>query len=259
VDLGLAGKVAVVTGSSRGIGRATALLFAEEGVKLVVNGRNQETVEAVVKEVRSRGGEAIGFVGDVSKPEDVSSLFDTAVNRFGGLDIAVNNAGLIQFTRILDMSLDEWEEVVAVNLRSVFLCSKKAAEVMKERGGGVILNASSFAAVIPSVGAAAYGAAKAAVINFTRTLAAEVAPYGIRANSYVPGVIETDMTAPARARSERVMLDQISMHRFGSPFEMARPLVLLAAPVSGYISGAVLEVTGGKFTVQNPAAAWAEK
>lgn len=257
MDLGLDGKRALVTGSSRGIGLATVRGLLEEGCHVLINGLDEGRLEKVLGELQDVSPHVHARAADVSTPEGVRTLFAEADRRLGGLDILVNNTGLYRFaTPLAEVSDQEWDDVLRVNLRSVQLCARAALPRMKEAGGGAILNASSFAAVVPSVGGGLYAAAKAAVLSLTRTLAAEYAPHGIRVNAYVPGVILTDMTAPLVERSGEVMADQIALRRVGTVEEAAAPLVFLASPRASYITGAVLEITGGKLAVQRPEAAW---
>ena len=257
MDLGLTGKRAIVTGSSRGIGLATARGLLAEGCRVLLNGLDETRLEAACTELRTVSPHVYAKAADVSRPEGVEVLYAEADCRLGGLDILVNNSGLYRYeTPVIDVSDEEWDEVFRVNLRSVQLCAREALPRMKEAGGGAILNASSFAALVPSVGAGVYAAAKTAVLSLTRTLAAELAPHGIRVNAYLPGVILTDMTAPLVERNAATMADQIALRRVGSPEEAAAPLVFLASPRASYITGAVLEISGGKLAVQRPEAAW---
>ena len=257
MDLGLAGKRAIVTGSSRGIGLATARILLEEGCRVLLNGLDETRLEKALGELQDVSPHVYAKAADVSTPDGVEVLYAEADYRLGGLDILVNNSGLYRFaTPLAEISDEEWDEVLRVNLRSVQLCAREALPRMKEAGGGAILNASSFAAMVPSVGGGLYAAAKAAVLSLTRTLAAEYAPHGIRVNAYVPGVILTDMTAPLVERNTVALADQIALRRVGTVEEVAAPLVFLASPRASYITGAVLEITGGKLAVQRPDAAW---
>jgi NAD(P)-dependent dehydrogenase (short-subunit alcohol dehydrogenase family) len=257
VDLGLEGKRAVVTGSSRGIGLATARGLLEEGCRVLVNGLDPERLERALGELRQTSPRVHARAADVSTPEGARALFAEAERVLGGLDILINNSGVYRHqTPLAQVSDEEWDRVLRVNLRSVQLGSGEALPRMRDAGGGVILNASSFAAVIPSVGAGVYAAAKAAVLSLTRTLAAEYAPHGIRVNAYIPGVILTDMTAALVEGSAESVTDQIALRRVGTVEEVAAPLVFLASPRASYVTGAVLEITGGKLVVQRPRAAW---
>ena len=257
MDLGLEGQRAIVTGSSRGIGLATARGLLEEGCRVLLNGLDEARLDKTLDELRQVSPHVFAKAADASTPEGVEVLYAEADYRLGGLDILVNNCGLYRYaTPLAAVSDEEWDEVLRVNLRSVQLCAREALPRMKEAGGGSILNASSFAALVPSVGGGVYAAAKAAVLSLTRTLAAELAPHGIRVNAYVPGVILTDMTAPLVEKGAAAMGDQIALRRVGTPEEAAAPLVFLSSARASYITGAVLEITGGKLVVQRPDAAW---
>jgi NAD(P)-dependent dehydrogenase (short-subunit alcohol dehydrogenase family) len=257
VDLDLEGRRALVTGSSRGIGLATARGLLEEGCRVLVNGLDEARLDRAVAGLREVSPRVHGRAADVSTPEGAQALFAEADRVLGGLDILINNCGLYrQRTPLAQVSDEEWDQMLRVNLRSVQLCVHEALPRMKKAGGGVVLNASSFAAVVPSVGAGVYAAAKAAVLSLTRTLAAECAPHGVRVNAYVPGVILTDMTAALVEGSAESMTDQIALRRVGTVEEVAAPLVFLASPRASYVTGAVLEITGGKLAVQRPGAAW---
>jgi NAD(P)-dependent dehydrogenase (short-subunit alcohol dehydrogenase family) len=257
VDLGLDGQRALVTGSSRGIGLATARGLLEEGCRVLINGLDETRLEQTLGELQEISPHVHAQAADVSTAEGARTLFAAADRRLGGLDVLVNNSGLYRYaTPVADISDEEWDDVLRVNLRSVQLCAREALPRMKDAGGGSILNASSFAALVPSVGGGLYAAAKSAVLSLTRTLAAEYAPHGIRVNAYVPGVILTDMTAPLVERRGDAMVDPIALRRVGTIEEAAAPLVFLSSPRASYITGAVLEITGGKLTVQRPDAAW---
>ena len=255
MDLGLSGKTALVTGASRGIGRAIALGLAAEGVNVVLNGLNPEGLAAAAKEVAERGVRAVPLAADVSDPRAVEEMFGKVKDLFGRLDILVNNAGFLKAKPLLDLSCEEWRKSIDVNLTSVFLCSKSAAPLMKDNGG-VIINAASYAAVIPSIKHAAYAAAKAGVVSMTRTMAGELAPLGIRVVCYIPGVIETDLTAAVRAEKGKALVSQIALQRYGRPEEVADLVVFLSSRAAGYITGVAYEVSGGKLAVQNPADGW---
>jgi len=176
--------------------------------------------------------------------------------QYGRIDIWVNNAGVSPKARLIDMSGDEWDELMRINLKAVFLGSQIAARFMKERGGGVILNASSYASIMPSATSGAYAAGKAAVSSLTRSLAAELAPLGIRVVAYIPGVILTEINKNRVEQFGQKLLSQIALNRFGKPEEVASVLVFLASDAASYITGTALEITGGKFSIQNPEAPW---
>lgn len=256
MELNLRDKAAVVTGGAKGIGREISRALLLEGCRVCMVGTDERALEQARAEF-SALGECMAKVCDVTDARQIRELFDAVNAAYGRVDILVNNAGVLKPRRILEMSEAEWDRSLAVNLKSVFLCTQAAAPLMKERGG-VIINASSFAALIPSVGQAAYAAAKIAVKSFTAVSAAELAPYGIRVLAYIPGVIATQLIEPLvqdPARAEKMRGD-IAAHRFGDPAEVASVVAFLASEKAGYVSGCCVEISGGKLCVQNPAAAY---
>ncbi len=253
MDLQLKDKSVIVTGGAKGIGLAITKAFLEEGARVCMVGTDERTLQ----EVRAQVGQpdrCIGIRCDVTKAAQIRDCIRTVEQTFGGVDILVNNAGVLKPARIEEMTEEQWDHDMAVNLKSTFLCTKEMIEPMKRRGGGVIINASSFAAQIPSVGQSVYAAAKSGVKSFTRVSAAELAPYNIRTFAYIPGVIKTQLVAPLiedPQNAER-MKNDIAAHRFGEPSEVASVVVFLASERAGYVSGTSIEVAGGKFCVQNP-------
>jgi 3-oxoacyl-[acyl-carrier protein] reductase len=248
--------VAVVTGGSAGIGKACALALAAEGCQIAICGRTKHKLDVTNGEFSASGYPVFTAVADVSLEDDVELFARGIYDQFGRIDIWVNNAGIAMRSPILAMSGEQWDDLMRTNLKSVFLGSKAAVRYMKASGGGVILNASSFGSVIPVAGAGAYAASKAAVSSLTRSLAAEVAPYNIRVNAYIPGVIVTDMNASRIALSGTQLASQIALNRMGTPEEVAAAVVFLASDAARYITGTEIEVSGGKFSVQNPSAPW---
>lgn len=240
----LQGQVAIITGASRGIGKATAFALASEGAKIVVNyATNGEAAEAVVNTILAAGGEAIAIQADVSKAEQVEEMVKTTLDKWGRIDILVNNAGITRDTLLLRMKLEDWQAVIDLNLTGVFLCCKAVSKVMLKQKGGVIINVSSVAGQMGNPGQANYSAAKAGVIGLTKTLAKELASRGIRVNAVAPGFIETDMTSGLQAEE---ILKLIPLNRFGKPEEVAGMIRFLAAdPASHYITGQVFNVDGG--------------
>lgn len=253
MDLHLQGKVVIVTGAGRGIGRATALAFAREGAKVVC--LDLQGAEAVAGEIRMANGEALGMTTDVTQWPQIVKMRDDTLSKYGRIDALINNAGLLREAYLHEMDEAIWDVVINVNLKGVFLCSKAVAPVMIQQRAGRIINASSFAAIIPSAGHGAYAAAKLGVIALTKTLAGELGPYGIRAIAYVPGVIATELTRELRTRAGPQMLSAIPVGRFGDPQDVANVLVFLASEQADYINGAVVEISGGKLCVQNVEAA----
>lgn len=237
-------QVALITGSSRGIGKATAIALANEGAKVVVNyARNSEAANAVVKEIIENGGEAIAVSGDVSKPEAVDNLIKTTMDKWGRIDILVNNAGITRDTLMLRMKLEQWQEVINLNLTGVFLCCKAVSKIMLKQRSGRIINISSVAGQMGNPGQVNYSAAKAGVIGLTKTLAKEFASRGVTVNAVAPGFIETDMTSDLKADD---ILKHIPLGRYGKPEEIAGMIKFLAGDVaSNYITGQIFNVDGG--------------
>lgn len=250
----LEGRVAVVTGSSRGIGRAIAMKFASEGAHVVVNSRKLQDAEATAKEINMAklGGSAIAVAADVSSSKDVQRLVDAAVKKFGRLDIFVNNAGVISYSSFLDLKEQDWDALMAVDLKGVYLCMQAAAKQMIRQGkGGKIINISSIAGFIGFPSLAHYCAAKAGVIELTKEVAIELAPHKINVNSIGPGVTRTEMTKQIESDPEQAKqtLMHIPLGRFGEPEDIANAAAFLASDDASYITGEVLFVDGGWLTL----------
>ncbi|MFR6085799.1 MAG: SDR family NAD(P)-dependent oxidoreductase [Oscillospiraceae bacterium] len=211
-----------------------------------------------LEELKVQGIPAVGETCVVSDDESLKGLARHAVEALGGLDICVSNAGVYPQYSIIDTPENVWDKTVDTNMKSVYLGARIAYEAMKDKGG-VMLLASSFAAVFPSVGSGVYAATKAAVKSMVNTLAAELAPYGIRVNGYIPGVIDTDMTHALTVSNGEAMKSAIAMQTFGEPMDVAWALAFLASDYARYITGTTLEISGGKMGVQNPAKAWKDK
>ncbi len=243
----MSGKVALVTGSSRGIGRAIALKLANLGADVVVNGTKLESVKTVSKEIESLGRKSFAVQADVSNSRQVKNMFYSAIKKFGKIDILVNNAGIVNQGSILRLGEKQWDKLISVDLKGVFLCSKEAAEHMSEQKYGKIVNIASVAGLMAFQGLAHYCSAKAAVISFTKEIALELAPLGINVNAIAPGAIETDMTKDIKNNSEalKAMLSRIPMRRLGKPEEIASAVAFLASNEASYITGATLVVDGG--------------
>ena len=256
MNITLSGKVAVITGGTRGIGFSIAKVFGMEGAKVAICGRSEDRLKDALDELKELGIEAFGMAIDVSDEMQFSEFADSVESKFGGIDIWINNAGIYPNSKITDMTTSEWTESFAVNVNSVFIGSRLAKEKLIKRNGGVLINAASFAALMPSVNRGAYAATKAAIYSMTKTLAAELAPNNIRVLGYIPGVIETDLTMPVIVSGGDSVLSQLALNRIGKPDEVAYPLLFLASEYASYITGTFIEISGGKFCVQNPRQAW---
>ncbi|WP_373479742.1 3-oxoacyl-[acyl-carrier-protein] reductase [Geminocystis sp.] len=240
----LTDKVAIITGASRGIGKATAIALASEGAKIVVNyASNSQAADNVVKEIIEAGGDAMAICADVSQQEAVEAMFKETTNKWGRVDILVNNAGITRDTLLLRMKLEDWQQVINLNLTGVFLCCKAASKIMLKQKSGRIINISSVAGQMGNAGQANYSAAKAGVIGLTKTLAKEFASRNVTVNAVAPGFIETDMTHGLQAEE---ILKLIPLNRYGKPEEIAGMIRFLAADkASNYITGQVFNVDGG--------------
>ncbi|MGD8568072.1 MAG: 3-oxoacyl-ACP reductase FabG [Gammaproteobacteria bacterium] len=242
----LEGEVAVITGASRGIGRATALELAREGAMVIVGYReNNGGAEQVVAEIAEMGGKAYAFQADVTNEQDVRKLIAFVIGNFERIDVLVCNAGIVKDQLIAAMRLEEWETVMATNLRGAFLCIREAVPHMMSRKKGSIINMSSVAADRAGRGQSNYAAAKGGLSTLTRSLAVELAPKKIRVNAVAPGVITTDMTKRIRNLAEQDILAEIPFGRFGEPEEVARAVRFLASSDASYVTGHILQVTGG--------------
>jgi 3-oxoacyl-[acyl-carrier protein] reductase len=240
----LSEQVAIVTGASRGIGRATAIALAATGVKVVVNyAQSSGAAEEVVQEIEKNDGNAIAIKADVSKTEEVDSLIEQTLKTFGRIDILVNTAGITRDTLLLRMKLEDWQAVIDLNLTGVFLCTKAASKVMLKQKSGRVINITSVAGLMGNPGQANYSAAKAGVIGFSKTVAKELAVRGITVNAVAPGFIATDMTNDLKADE---ILKYIPLARYGQPEEVAGMIRFLATdPAAAYITGQVFNVDGG--------------
>ena len=241
----LAGQVAVVTGASRGIGRAVAIALAAAGAQVVVNyARSSTAADEVVAEIVTAGGSAVAIQADVSQADQVDGLINGTLKQFGRVDVLVNNAGITRDTLLLRMKLEDWQAVIDLNLTGVFLCTRAVAKIMLKQRSGRIMNIASVAGQMGNPGQANASAAKAGVIGFTKTVAKELASRGITANAVAPGFIETDMTDDLGNTDE--IRKFIPLGRFGQPEDIAGMVRFLAAdPAAAYITGQVFNVDGG--------------
>lgn len=241
-------KIALVTGSSRGVGRAVALAYAREGAKVMVNySSNEKAANEVVAAIREMGGSAKAFRADVAKKAEAGNLVQATVDEFGGIDILVNNAGFTRPALMLKMTEEQWDAVVAIHLKGVFLCSQAAAQHMKEKKKGKIVNVTSVAGLVGTVGQINYSAAKGGVISMTKSMARELARYNICANVVSLGIVKTEMSEKITTdeKLKEIYMNRILLKRFAEPEDISPAFVFLASDESNYITGQLLCVDGG--------------
>lgn len=244
----LTGKTAVVTGGTRGIGFAIARMYLENGANVAITGSRKETVEKALAQLPEYQEHIMGIWPDLCSPEEVAAAFASVKERFGSFDILANNAGISSRTSIYDYTLEEFSKILDINLKAVFVCSQAAARLMKEQGGGVIINASSMVGKYGQPSGCGYPATKFAVNGLTRSLARELAKDRIRVNAVAPGVTKTDMVAAL----PKEMVDRISagipLGRPGEPADVANAYLYLASDMASYVTGVVLHVDGAAMT-----------
>ncbi|MGI8483892.1 MAG: SDR family NAD(P)-dependent oxidoreductase [Thermomicrobiales bacterium] len=238
---------ALVTGASKGIGRATALALAEAGIDVAVNARDADGVEATAQAVRERGRQSLALPGDMAVPADVHALTRSLIQAWKGVDVLVNNVGVTHSGSLSETTDEAWERLIHVNLRSMFLLTRDLSPYMIERRFGRIINISSMTARLGRgfVGSASYGASKGGVVSFTRGLAKEFGPYAITVNAVAPGVILTDMNRDYMAEHGESVLQGIPLGRFGEPNDVTGIIVFLASDAASYITGTMIDVNGG--------------
>ncbi len=243
----LKNKSTIVTGGASGVGRAIAQRYAREGAKVVVADINEQGIDETVQNIRSHGGEATSAVLDVSNPDDVNAMIDSASGRHGGLDVIVNSAAIARVQRFLDITIENWNELLAINLTGVFLCAQAAARSMKEQGGGGrIINISSVNGQRAITGRGAYSVAKGGLEMLTRIMAAELGEFSITVNSIAPAPVDTPMIKKMHTESTRAEWHRVlPVKRYARPEEVAHAAVFLAADDSSYITGHTLNVDGG--------------
>ncbi|HBS60144.1 MAG TPA: beta-ketoacyl-ACP reductase [Firmicutes bacterium] len=242
----LDGKVAIVTGASRGIGRAAALALARQGAKVVINfAGNIAAANAVLAEITEAGGEAMLFQANVADGAAVEAMVKATLDRFGRIDILVNNAGITRDNLLMRMKEEDWDAVVDTNLKGIFLCTKTVARQMMKQRAGKIINMASVVGVMGNAGQANYAAAKAGVIGFTKSMAKELAARNVLVNAIAPGFITTDMTRVLTEEVKEGLLGAIPLGRLGAPEDIAHVVVFLASDAANYITGQTINVDGG--------------
>ena len=258
MELNLRDKVAMVTGAARGIGRDIAVTLAAEGCKTVLLDILEEPTRALAAKLESDGHAALPVGCDITAPESVRAAIDQTVQAYGRVDILVNNAGVFKPDYVEHQTEEDWDLTMDVNVKGVFLMCKAAIPVMKAQRSGRIINAASFAAIVPSIRGASYAASKAAVVSFSRVLAGELGPYNITVNSYAPGMIPTEINdfASSTPQRQELLLDTLSLRKWGKGKEVADLVCFLASDQAAYITGALIDVSGGKLSTQIPRVAY---
>lgn len=242
----LSNQCAIVTGAAQGIGAAIALLLCEQGASVVVADLDGALAEKTAAKLRERGGDAFAVPVDVREPAQASEVIQRCADGFGTVDILVNNAGVTRDATLRNMSLADWKTVLDVHLTGTYLSTQAAAKVMREQRSGAIVNISSISGKVGMVGQTNYSAAKAGLVGFTKAAAKELAPHGIRVNAIQPGLIRTRMTEALRQDIWEQKMAEIPMGRPGEAEEVAKVVLFLTSDLSSYVTGAVLEVTGGR-------------
>ena len=245
------GKVAIVTGAGRGMGRAVALRLAAGGASVAVNDLRSEDAQRVADELTDSGTKSVAVQGDVTKSSDVGQMVDSTIDSLGAVHILINNAGVLRPTPVIDIEEDEWDFVVGVNLKGTYLCSRAVLPAMRNQGWGRIVNFSSTAGKnVSTVGGAHYTAAKAGILGFTRHLAKEEAAYGITVNSVCPGLIDTEMVRDTISEDRAdAYAASFPIQRLGEPEEVAELVAFLASDRASYITGASLDINGGDLMI----------
>jgi len=244
-DKRLEGKVAIVTGGSRGMGRAIAAALAREGAAVVVCSRNLEANRETAEQIKSEGGSAHPFQVDVTDPDSVSALVKSVVGKFGRVDILVNNAGVTADNLLLRLKEADWDRVIDTNLKGTFNCIKAVARTMIKQRGGKIINMASVVGMVGNAGQANYCASKAGIIGLTKSVARELASRAITVNCVAPGLIKTAMTDALTDKAKEEMTKLIPLGRMGEPEDVAEVVKFLASPAADYITGEVIRADGG--------------
>lgn len=239
-------KVAVITGSSRGIGQATALAYAQAGYRVVINYHgSREQAEKILEKIKSDGGNAIALAADISKPEECNQLIQETIKEYGGIDVLVNNAGINHDQLMIRIQDEEWQKVINTNLSSVFYCSRAAVKYMMRKRWGRIINISSVVGISGNAGQTHYAASKSGILGLTCSIAKEYGNRGITANAIAPGFIESDMTKILSPEQKKQILSTVAVGRLGTPEDVAALALFLASEQASYINGQVIRVDGG--------------
>lgn len=242
----LKNKVAIVTGAAQGIGKAIAQRFLQEGAAVAINDIDLEKAEEIVHEAKSKGKKALSVKADVSNEKEVEEMVNRVYSNFARIDILVNNAGIIKRGSTEDHSYEDWDRVIAVNLRGTYNCSKAVIPIMKKQGCGKIVNVSSIAGKVGNIASApSYGSSKGAINALTKSMARELAEYGICVNAVAPHAVETEMSAEWSQEKRRQLMSQIPLKRLGRPEEVAAAVLFLASDEASFITGEILDVNGG--------------
>ena len=243
----LAGRVAIVTGGTRGIGLAIARLLAEDGASVVVSGRDGGRLDLAVRDLEAAGAAALAIVADATRREDVDRLVEATRERFGRIDVLINNAGITRDQLLVRMKDDDWDQVLDTNLRGVFLMTRAVGKVMMRQKSGRIINVSSTAGAMGNPGQVNYSAAKAGVIGFTKAAARELAHWNVLVNAVAPGLIDTDMAAALPAAAREALMQQVPLKRIGAAREVAEVVRFLAGHGATYITGQTIHINGGLY------------
>jgi NAD(P)-dependent dehydrogenase (short-subunit alcohol dehydrogenase family) len=241
----LTGKRAVVTGAGQGIGKATALKLARQGADVIVDDINAETAPQTAHEIQALGRKGVAVIADVSKRAEVERMIQTAIKELGGIDILVNNAGIAHSNVLARLKDEQWDEVINVDLKGIFYCTQAAAPSMIKQRSGKIVNISSIYGRIGAVGDANYAAAKSGIVGFTKSIALELARYNININAIMPGLVDTPLLRGIPEKYLKPMIEGVPLKRVGRPEDIANVVAFLASEDSSYMTGVILEVTGG--------------
>jgi len=238
-------KVAIITGSARGIGQATALKFAAEGAKVVVCDLDRKAVDEVVAQIVAKGGQAIGFTVNVTAKASIAAMVKGVTDKYGRVDVLVNNAGIVDDAQFRKMTDEQFDRVIDINLKGTYNCARAVVDIMIAQNAGVILNASSVVGIYGNFGQTNYAASKFGVIGMAKTWARELGRKGIRANAVCPGFVETTIVKSIPEKVMRAMIERVPLGRLAKPEEIANTYAFLASDEASYINGAVIEVSGG--------------